>query len=177
MSVVRGDAARRLVARSRTEQHTGRVLPSRPWTASVVWSRAECSAEAAADFLRHELTERQLGDRVPDATAVVAELVTNAVQHGQGRVALSIALSAAGRLSVTVTDHGPVTPELLAATRRSAPPLADGSLRAGRSPAGDGLKLVALMTQAWGVRELVSGKTVWARLHDHDVHCRGCHQL
>ena len=118
-----------------------------------------------------------MADRIPDATAAVAELVNNAIQHGQGPVAVSITLGATGRLVVTVTDHGPITPELLAATQRSAPALSDDSGRDDPSPAGEGLKIGALLSRAWGVRELATGKAVWVELHDHDVHCRGCHQL
>ena len=179
MTVIRGDAARRLMARRRTTAHQSGPPrpPERPWTAGLVSPCDLDAAGTASVFIGDELTAHGLRERVPDATAVVTELVENAVRHGLGPVHTSISVADDGRIKLDVTDQGPVTPELRAATDRAELQRSGETARTPQSPPGTGLKLVALVAAAWGVKELPEGKTVWAQLHDHDVHCRGCHQL
>jgi hypothetical protein len=177
MTVVRGEAARRLIARSRRAALPPPVPPQCSW--SVTWLAAYVHGitEEAAEFVSRELTKHDLPERIPDATALVRELVDNGRRHGRGKVLTTLSLATDGRLTLEVSDEGRVTPALQDATRR-------GSVEHSRSTnfvtpgvQGAGLKLVALLSQAWGIRETGEGKVVWAQLHDHDINCRGCHVL
>ena len=178
MTVVRGDAARRLMARHRAAaSHPRPVAPQNPWSATWPTAYGHEATQAASEFVVRELNDHGLNERVPDATAVVQELLDNAVQHGRGRMKTTISLTTDGRITLEVSDEGPITPALQAATKRGNIGRAKATRRATPGQPGTGLKLVALLSQAWGVRDSDVGKTVWAQLHDHDVHCRGCHQL
>ncbi|MDX3386803.1 ATP-binding protein [Streptomyces niveiscabiei] len=85
---------------------------------------------------------------------VVTELVTNAIIHGQAmrgsHVAVTYHLDGT-RLRIEVRDAATGTPAL-------TPPLL------GDEDAGRGLHLVAALSDAWGVKRNVIGKTVWAHL-------------
>lgn len=81
---------------------------------------------------------------------IVSELVTNAVQHGEGEITLSLAPTADG-IRVGVHDHGDGRPE---------PRPTDA-----RSTRGRGLQLVEILSAVWGVAPTGdSGKTVWAQV-------------
>lgn len=178
MTVIRGDAARRLMARSRATAHDPGPRPAaQPWTASMISPSGLGAARTTAAFVGNELTAHGLRDRLPDATAVVTELVENAIRHGRGTARTSIRVAVDGRITLEVTDQAPVTPALRAAANRGELQEGGGTAGSSASPPGTGLKLVALLARAWGIREDPAGKAVWAQLHDHDVHCRGCHQL
>ncbi|MEU8660167.1 ATP-binding protein [Actinoplanes philippinensis] len=89
----------------------------------------------------------QHDDWVADASVVVSELVTNAVQHGAGSVQIS--LEAYGpHVIFSVADGSSVVP------RRREP---DG--RGGR-----GLVLVEALTRRWHVEEHEGGKRVRAEM-------------
>lgn len=89
-----------------------------------------------------------------DATAVVSELVTNAVVHAGTEVEVDWRLEESGAFVVEVHDQHPA--------------------RAPRDPAdeapydtpehGRGLRLVATLAESWGVTYRTGRKTVWARL-------------
>ncbi|KND39583.1 ATP-binding protein [Streptomyces acidiscabies] len=85
---------------------------------------------------------------------VVTELVTNAIIHGQAargsHVAVTYHLDDT-RLRVEVRDAATGVPTL-------TPPLL------GDEDAGRGLHLVAALSDTWGVKRNVIGKTVWAHL-------------
>jgi anti-sigma regulatory factor (Ser/Thr protein kinase) len=91
-------------------------------------------------------------DLIPTAELIVAELVTNAVEHGarsRDRVTLTVSLT--GRaLAIEVADPDPAGP-----TMRS-PGLWDED--------GRGTLLVAAHSDRWGWRPHGDGKTVWAEL-------------
>lgn len=111
----------------------------------------DLTAPAAA---RHALAgwarEQALHEPVVDDLLLVAnELVTNAVQHAGGPLALRVDLSA-DAVIVGVTDaHG-----------------GSAAVRPGRGNAhGRGLLIVRGISDSWGVtRHRGGGKTVWARL-------------
>ncbi|WP_367323131.1 SpoIIE family protein phosphatase [Streptomyces sp. HUAS ZL42] len=102
-----------------------------------------------------------LSDRLTDeATLVVSELVTNAVVHAGTDVELVCRLEPAQEacaLVVEVSDHH--------ASR--APRDGDGEPSHEAQEYGRGLRLVAALSQAWGVTYRRGAKTVWARLPAH----------
>ena len=178
MTVVRGDAARRLMARHRTTAaHLPPAVPARAWSATWRSCHGQAASPAAAAFVARELTQHGLVERVPDATAVTQELVDNALQHGLGTVATTIIVTPDGRITLEVTDDGPTSSALTSATQRGSVDAVAAAPRGTPGQAGTGLKYIAMLSQAWGVRDSTHGKTVWAQLHDHDVRCRVCHEL
>ena len=80
---------------------------------------------------------------------VVSELVTNAVSQGDGMVRVTLEADDASLL-VEVFDSGHRLPSL--------------SDAAPDDTGGRGLHLVDAVSDTWGVREELHGKTVWARL-------------
>jgi anti-sigma regulatory factor (Ser/Thr protein kinase) len=96
----------------------------------------------------------------------VSEAVTNAVRHGSGDVALSVALND-DHVHVEVSDAGAGWSHL---GRLSGHATADGSANGNGSANGDGLAeggrglpLIAALTDAWGARARAGapGTTVW----------------
>jgi len=78
-----------------------------------------------------------------------SELVTNAVVHGAAPVRMNITINDTV-LHLAVFDASTRHPVL-----RAAPPAASG---------GRGMHLLTLLSQAWGVRDEASGKTVWCTI-------------
>ncbi|MEV5610241.1 SpoIIE family protein phosphatase [Streptomyces sp. NPDC052225] len=106
------------------------------------WAEAEPpGAEGAVDRL------------ADDAVVIVSELVTNAVVHAGTSVDVLCHLTGAA-LVIEVTDHHPAR-----ALRGEHP---------GRAPDmpeyGRGLRLVASLSESWGITYRTGTKTVWARL-------------
>ncbi|MFB9464355.1 ATP-binding protein, partial [Streptomyces cinereospinus] len=98
----------------------------------------------------------RLTDRLAhDAMVVLSELVTNAVVHAGTDVELVCRLEPdSGAVVVEVCDHHP-----------SRPPRDAQSETAYETPEyGRGLRLVAALSEAWGVTYRRGAKTVWARL-------------
>ncbi|WP_051709634.1 ATP-binding protein [Streptomyces sp. NRRL S-350] len=86
-----------------------------------------------------------------DAQLVAAELLTNAVRHGGGALALDV-VQRRTRLRISVTDPGPAT---------------DLPLPEGHRPGqigGYGLVIIDRLALRWGVFPEGPGKTVWADL-------------
>jgi anti-sigma regulatory factor (Ser/Thr protein kinase) len=77
---------------------------------------------------------------------MVSELVTNAMEHGEGDVTVTIRCPGE-RLRVEITDGGAALP-----ARRYAMP---GAL------SGRGLEIVERLAVAWGWEPLPVGKRVW----------------
>jgi anti-sigma regulatory factor (Ser/Thr protein kinase) len=76
-----------------------------------------------------------------------SELVTNAVVHGEGDVALSVLIDN-GRVRVEVADSSPHPP----IERHAAP----------EAMSGRGLPIVEAISDRWGIEELPNGgKVVW----------------
>ncbi len=94
---------------------------------------------------------------VDDARLVISELIGNALRHARpllgGGLAVTLRVEA-NALRLAVDDGGSATlPALL------NPPLL--------TPSGRGLWIVRTLTTAWGVREGVSGNTVFGVLPRH----------
>ncbi|GGV23144.1 ATPase [Kitasatospora herbaricolor] len=109
--------------------------------------------EFARDALIHwgwtPTDEGERGAVARDVLLVVSELVTNAAQHADGPVELSLTRSVLG-LRVEVADCNPEPPVL----RRGGPAL----------PGGHGLRVVDLLSWTWGSRPHAHGKTVWSEI-------------
>ncbi|AZM64776.1 protein phosphatase [Streptomyces sp. WAC 01420] len=122
---------------------------------------------AARALLRKTLTEwaglpvpgagRLTGRVGDDATLVASELVTNAVVHAGTDVRLICRLEEdTGALVVEVADHHPSR-----APRGDEPEVPPAHAT---SEFGRGLRLVAALSESWGITYRPGTKTVWARL-------------
>jgi anti-sigma regulatory factor (Ser/Thr protein kinase) len=120
---------------------TQRWLPAHP-----------LSAPLARSWVRGLLTGWSVGDPLVESVAhVVSELVTNAARDSEDPVRVRVAVEDGG---------GTVLVEVFDRSHR-LPYLRDGDPEA---TAGRGLHIVDQLAATWGVREELSGKTVWARL-------------
>ncbi|MBW5425865.1 SpoIIE family protein phosphatase [Streptomyces sp. BG9H] len=147
--------------------------PDRPGPPAVVRTSLPGTSLSPADarqFVRTALADwSELGvpaaagltDRVADdAVLLVSELVTNAVVHAGTAVELLCRLDEAGpgedtdTLVIEVSDHHPSR-----AVRGEQPPPPGGTPEYGR-----GLRLVATLSESWGITYRTGTKTVWARL-------------
>lgn len=136
-------------AATRTEVYT--TLPGSPL--------APGSARA---LLRTALTEwADLGFAIAerlaeDAVLVVSELITNAVVHAGTDVELTCRLEPeTGACVIEVCDHHP---------SRAPRDHDDGEEPCESAEYGRGLRLVAALSEAWGITHRAGTKTVWARL-------------
>lgn len=98
----------------------------------------------------------RLTDRLAhDAMVVLSELVTNAVVHAGTDVELVCRLEPdTGAVVVEVCDHHPSRP----------PRDADGGAACDTPEYGRGLRLVAALSESWGVTYRRGAKSVWARM-------------
>jgi anti-sigma regulatory factor (Ser/Thr protein kinase) len=89
---------------------------------------------------------------IEDAELLVSELVTNAIKHGKPSILLRVRSEPPG-IGVEVQDEGPENPVM--------PEEPTHDQRSGR-----GLRMVAAVASAWGVRrpEDGPGKVVWFTL-------------
>ncbi|MFJ8191658.1 SpoIIE family protein phosphatase [Streptomyces sp. NPDC096094] len=99
-------------------------------------------------------TERLTEHLAADALVVVSELVTNAVVHAGTDVEVGCRLEETGTLVVEATDHHP----------SRAPRSGDHETPHEMPEYGRGLRLVAALSEAWGITYRPGTKTVWARL-------------
>lgn len=126
--------------------------PLAPGSARALLRKALAEwAELALPGAAH-LTGR-VGD---DATLIASELVTNAVVHAGTEVRLACGLEQeTGALVVEVSDQHP----------SRAPRGGEPEAAALEAPEyGRGLRLVAALSEAWGITYRPGSKTVWARL-------------
>ncbi|MFJ4471038.1 SpoIIE family protein phosphatase [Streptomyces sp. NPDC089424] len=98
----------------------------------------------------------RLTDRLAhDAMVVLSELVTNAVVHAGTDVELVCRLEPdTGAVVVEVCDHHPSRP----------PRDGDGTAACDPPEYGRGLRLVAALSESWGVTYRRGAKSVWARM-------------
>ncbi|MFE0202053.1 SpoIIE family protein phosphatase [Streptomyces sp. NPDC058985] len=111
---------------------------------------------ALADWSARGLpgTEQLTEHRATDVLVVVSELVTNAVVHAGTDVEVTCRMEETGTLVVEATDHHP----------SRAPRGGDHGTPQDPAEYGRGLRLVAALSEAWGITYRPGTKTVWARL-------------
>jgi len=119
------------------------------WTAHIELPPGVQAPGAARQAALAELRARGVTDQdfLDAASIVVSELVSNAVLHGGGCLGLRLDVGDDG-VVVGAADAAHDVP------RRRAP---------GRD-GGQGLALVELLSQRWGVQQFQGGKWVWALL-------------
>jgi anti-sigma regulatory factor (Ser/Thr protein kinase) len=106
---------------------------------------------AARRFLDETLQRWGHGEDVAeDARLLLSELVSNAVVHAKSPMSVSIRSQPSG-LRVSVADESPIPP----IPRLGA---VNGSI------GGHGLRLIAALSESWGVDANGDGKIVWAEL-------------
>ncbi len=162
MTVIRGDAARALVARSRHVQHdAGRRSAARTGTTDLTSGDGVGAAvEHAERFVRGLLAGTDQARRADKAAVVAAELVANALDAAPAAT-LRVQATDSGTLLIEVWDAAPADRRLLAAAT-SPRPTVDPTSHPGR-----GLDVVGLLAPRWGVRHDTAGTCVWALL-EHD---------
>lgn len=109
---------------------------------------------AARKLLRQLLAAWSHTRLLDDASIVLSELVTNAVQHAHGTLNLHLGLhgDSDGALQIAVEDSSNLLPVV------KAVPI--------DSEAGRGMRLVQRLSVRWGVEiRPDGGKLVWAELH------------
>ncbi|MGO9872526.1 MAG: MEDS domain-containing protein [Acidimicrobiia bacterium] len=100
-------------------------------------------------FVREALHIWGDGDLGSTAEVVASELATNAVQHARSPFCVSISRSSAA-IGIEVRDTSFDPPEHLRQDAGHA--------------GGRGVRLIAALSRAWGTRDEVDGKTVWAEV-------------
>ncbi|WP_461061056.1 SpoIIE family protein phosphatase [Streptomyces pseudoechinosporeus] len=102
---------------------------------------------ATRQYATEQLTDWGLDETAFVTELVVSELVTNAIRYGEPPIRLRLIRDRA--LICEVSDGSSTSPHL-----RRAHVYDEG---------GRGLLLVAQLTQRWGSRQTVNGKTIWAQ--------------
>ncbi|MEU2746753.1 SpoIIE family protein phosphatase, partial [Streptomyces collinus] len=122
-------------------------LPAAPLDIARTELPATASAVSAGrSFVVETLAAWGCAHRADDVRLLVSEVLTNAVQHAEGPVALHLRRTAT-ELAVEVSDLSPQLPQ---------PRLAAQDEESGR-----GLVLVDTLADSWGVRPEEQGKTIW----------------
>ncbi len=113
----------------------------------------------AAPAVARRIVTQAIGQRVGtahwvafvqfDASLIASELVTNAIQAGAARLAVTVRVHRS-RVRVTVSDDALGLPQIVSAGRDAV--------------AGRGLTLVATVAREWGIDSGTIGKDVWADL-------------
>ena len=115
---------------------------------------------AAAELARRHVRETCGAldrEAVDTLVLLVSELVANAVEHGTGPLHMMLD-SRDGRVRMEVQDGSTTDPEVQ-----------DPGLL---SEGGRGLMIVDTLADAWGVRGVPDGKSVWLELDLHRRHGR-----
>jgi len=120
-------------------------------TAQAVRSFAGDSSElrAARQFVNATLVAWNLERIAEDATIVVGELATNAIDHARSGFVVGLSTQDAA-LRVSVRDASPELPIL-----RDPSPM---------TVSGRGLFIVAAIARSWGTERVGDGKVVWVEL-------------
>ncbi|MDH6145629.1 MULTISPECIES: ATP-binding protein [Kitasatospora] len=128
---------------------TRRLALAQPITGTVGRCRAFATA-ALTDWSWLPAADEPGRLAAQDVLLVVSELVTNACLHAGGPVELAMR-HRPGQILIEVTDRSPDPPMLRPAGERAR-------------PGGHGLRVVTIVSLAWGARPADGGKTVWARV-------------
>jgi two-component sensor histidine kinase len=113
--------------------------------------RAKESAGLARRLVTGLLSDWELPSLVDDAALVLDELVANSADHARGpSIQVTITRKGHAQVRLAVVDMERKHPHLV---------IADAEDEGGR-----GLRLVAGISQRWGVDSLNSGKRVWAEV-------------
>ena len=105
------------------------------------------SVGRARQFIRRTLASWGADGLDDDVRAVTSELATNALLHARTPFTLTLTLDG-DLLRLTLADGSTGRPRM----RR---------FDSAESTTGRGLRMVARLTQAWGVRDQLGGKAVW----------------
>ncbi|GAB2459911.1 ATP-binding protein [Streptomyces incanus] len=126
-----------------------------PWSYTLQLPHDPRAPRIARVTLRTVLGAHDLGELVPAAELVAAELLANAHLHTTGPYALRLRAAEPGRLRVGVWDTDPrVPPGFTEAVALDTPP--------DDSESGRGLPLVRAYASTWGAGAVGGGKLVWA---------------
>jgi anti-sigma regulatory factor (Ser/Thr protein kinase)/CheY-like chemotaxis protein len=107
------------------------------------------AAREARAVVRDVLGRWGYRELIDDATLVVSELVTNAVEHARSTCAVILNRSEGG-VRIEVRDQGPGSPSL-------QPP-------SDTAEGGRGLMIVSALATAWGTQATPYAKSVWVEL-------------
>jgi anti-sigma regulatory factor (Ser/Thr protein kinase) len=116
---------------------------------TCVLPREKESAPLARKLVATLLSEWELPDLIDDAALVLDELVANSADHARGpSIQVTITRKGHAQVRLAVVDMERKQPRLVVAGTEDE--------------GGRGLRLVAGISQRWGVDTLRSGKRVWA---------------
>jgi anti-sigma regulatory factor (Ser/Thr protein kinase) len=116
---------------------------------ACVLPRSTTAPALARGFVSSTLTSWKVRDTFADVPLLASELVTNAVRHANGDVALSLQLDN-DRMRVSVSDSSEELPVM-------------GNLENARD-GGWGLHIVDRLAASWGLEADSDGKTVWCEV-------------
>jgi anti-sigma regulatory factor (Ser/Thr protein kinase) len=116
---------------------------------ACVLPRSMTAPALARGFVSSTLTSWAVRDNFADVPLLASELVTNAVRHANGDVALSLQLDH-NRMRVSVRDSSDALPVM-------------GDLATAHD-GGWGLHIVDRLASSWGLETDSDGKTVWCEV-------------
>jgi hypothetical protein len=120
-----------------------------PAVTSAVFLPVPTAVPSARRFVAGILIGWGRDDLVGDASLIVTELATNAVQHATSPFRVAVERGTAG-VRIAIEDLGPIRPRL-----RDA---------AWEDSGGRGLAIIAHLARRWGYDILPTGKVIWAEL-------------
>ena len=124
-----------------------------PWR-DIELPRSVQAAAAARRHVRTYFEDANAGAvAIENALVVVSELVTNAVIHGEGRVALHLGIIE-GCGYIAVSDRAPDR-------------LPGVDLEPHQRLTGRGMAIVAALSERWGTDVLTASKRVWSTIRLH----------
>jgi anti-sigma regulatory factor (Ser/Thr protein kinase) len=133
--------------------------------ASLKVEKAPTAARAARAWPSEQLKRWELDQLTERAALLISELVTNAVKHAESAPVVTIAV-AQGYLEIGCSDGklGESLESLYEITQGETLGLG-GAIR---DNGGLGLRIVDVVADAWGQREIDAGKQVWCRISVED---------
>ena len=117
---------------------------------SMICARALATPAQARSWIADNIASLLTEQALESTQLVASELVTNAIDHAEGEIELSVAVLDGIGVRIEVADG---SPDRTAAI--TEPPDPDGV-------AGHGLRLVESFSEGWGCRAGENRKFVWA---------------